>query len=377
MSQDIPPDQVPPIQNESSPTASPVPPGIPPARPFYGHASGPRRRGAGSWILLSLGLIALLGSILVNIILFAMVASDATDISFSKGTLQAGKSSQTVVVYNITGGIYGDTVMRFSRFYDKVKNDSNVKAVVLRVHSGGGGLSESDQIHRMVKGLTDMGKTVVVSMGGVAASGAYYISAPADEIIAEPTTITGSIGVVATWMVLEGTLEKIGVAPIVVKSTNSRGWKDEMSPFRKPGDREMAHIQEILDEFQGHFEKVVREGRKDRLKPKKRTYTIPTSQGSRTEMVRHSEIEPFNGKIYLADEAKALGLIDDIGYESDAINRAAELEGLDRPRVVRYTHKKSMLAMMLESKSKPLLSMDAKGLHEMQTPKILLLWRAP
>ncbi len=377
MSQDTPPDQVPPIENEPSPTASPVPPGVPPVRPVYGQASAPRRRGAGSWILLSIGLIALIGSILLNIILFAMVASDAADISFAKGTLQAGKSSQTVVVYNITGGIYEDTVIRFSRFYDKIKDDSNVKAVVLRVHSGGGGMSESDQIHRMVKGLTDMGKTVVVSLGSVGASGAYYISAPADEIIAEPTTITGSIGVVATWMVLEGTLEKIGVVPIVVKSTNSRGWKDEMSPYRKPGDREMAHIQEILDEFQSHFEKVVKEGRGDKLKTRNRTYTIPTTQGSRAEMVRHSETEPFNGKIYLANEAKALGLIDDIGYESDAISRAAELADLDRPRVVRYTHKKSMWAMMLESKSKPLLSMDAKSLQDMQTPKILLLWRAP
>jgi protease-4 len=229
----------------------------------------------------------------------------------------------------------------------------------------------------MVKGLTDVGKTVVVSMGGVAASGAYYISAPADEIIAEPTTITGSIGVVATWMVLEGTLEKIGVAPIVVKSTNSRGWKDEMSPFRKPDDREMAHIQEILDEFQAHFEKVVREGRKGKLRERERTYTIPTSQGSGTKMVRRKETEPFNGKIYLPDEAKELGLIDDIGYASDAIERAADLAGLDRPRVVRYTHKKSMWAMMLESKSKPLLSMDAKSLQDLQTPKILLLWRAP
>lgn len=376
MSQDIPPDQVPPIQNESSPTISPVPPGGPPLRASYGQPSGRRRRGAGSWILLIFGVMALLGSIFLNVILLAMVASDA-EISFAKGTLRAGKKSQTVAVYDITGGIYTEAVMRFSRFYDKVKDDRNVKAVVLRVDSGGGGLSESDQIHRMVKELSDMGKTVVVSMGGVAASGGYYISTPADEIIAERTTITGSIGVLATWLVLKGTLEKIGVEPIIVKSTNSRGWKDEMSPFRKPGEREIAHIREILDEFQGHFEQVVRQGRKGRLKTRKRTYTLPTSQGSRTVMVRHSETEPFNGKIYLADEAVSLGLIDRIGYESDAIDRAGELAGLDRPRVVRYTHKKGLMARMLESKTMPLLSLDAKGLHGLRTPQILLLWRMP
>ncbi|MBL7133973.1 MAG: S49 family peptidase [Phycisphaerae bacterium] len=375
MSQDIPPYQIPPIEDQASPTISPVPPGAPPLRPSHAQPSR-RRRGAGSWILLIFGVMALLGSIFLNVILMAMVASDA-DISFSKGTLRGGKKSQTVAVYDITGGIYAEAVMRFSRFHDKIRDDSNVKAVVLRVNSGGGGLSASDQIHRMVKELSDMGKIVVVSMGGVAASGAYYISAPADEIIAERTTITGSIGVVATWLVLKGTLEKIGVEPVIVKSTNARGWKDEMSPFRKPGEREIAHIREILDEFQGHFEQVVRQGRKGRLKTRKRTYTLPTSQGSRTVMVRHSETEPFNGKIYLADEAISLGLIDRIGYESDAIDRACELAGLDRPRVVQYTHKKGLMARMLESRTMPLLSLDAKGLHGLRTPQILLLWRMP
>jgi len=374
MSQNTPPEQISPIPG--GPPPIPVPPQVPPVQPSYVQPSGRRRRGAGSWILLIVGLLALAGSICLNVALLAMLASDV-EISFSKGTLRSGQKSQTIAVYDIFGGIYADTVVSFGRFHRKIKDDRDVKAVVLRVNSGGGGLSESDQIHRMVKDLSNTGKTVVVSMGGIAASGAYYISAPADEIVAERTTITGSIGVVATWLVLKGTLEKIGIDPIVVKSTNARGWKDEMSPFHRPGDREIAHVREILDEFQGHFEKVVREGRKGKLKLRKHSYTIPTSQGSKTVLVRHSETEPFNGKIYLADEAVSLGLIDRVGYESDAIDRAAELAGLRRPNVVRYTAKKGLLARMLESKSKPLLSLDARGLHELQTPRILLLWRVP
>ncbi len=375
MSQDIPPNEVPSFQSQPSPPVSPAMPVVPPARPSYAEPSRPRRRGAGSWMLRIMVVMMLLGSVSMNVMLLAMVASNAEG-PFSKGVLRAGEETQTVVVYDISGGIYGDTVTRFTRFYDNVRRDENVKAVVLRVESGGGTLSASDQIHRMVKALTDEGTPVVISMGGVAASGAYYISAPANEIIAERTTITGSIGVVASWMVLKGTLEKVGIEPIVIKSTNARGWKDEMSPFHKPGDREIAHVQGILDKFQGHFEGVVREGRKGKLKTRESTYKIPTSQGSK-EMVSHSETEPFNGKIYLAEEAKSLGLIDGIGYESDAIDRAIKLARLSKPRVLRYTHRRSMLSRMLEGKTKPLLSLDADALNELQTPKILLLWRAP
>ena len=114
----------------------------------------------------------------------------------------------------------------------------------------------------------------------VAASGGYYMSAPADEIYAEPTTITGSIGVIGGWVVLKGTLDKIGAEPIVVKSTHAQGWKDEMSMYAAPHAYQMKHIQEVLDKMQERFEEVVRTGRGNRLHPQAASYTIPATQGA-------------------------------------------------------------------------------------------------
>ena len=132
MSQDTPPTQVPPLQSQSPPPASGGVPGVPPVRPSYAEPSRRRRRGAGSWMLTIMGVMMLLGSIFLNIILLVVLVASETDVSFSKGVLRPGEASQTVVVYDITGGIYDETVTRFSRFYDKIIRDGNVRAGSLR-----------------------------------------------------------------------------------------------------------------------------------------------------------------------------------------------------------------------------------------------------
>lgn len=358
-------------QQTSAPGGAPAGPPTPPPPPW---AQPPRRRSIGRAILLITGVVVLIGSIMLNVLL-AILAVGQLDGGFRHVTISEGKASQVVAVYKVQGAIDGDAVRKFAGFYNEVKDNRNVKAVVLRVNSPGGGVSASDQIHHLVTRLQAKGKKVVVSMGAVAASGGYYISASADEIFAEPTTITGSIGVVMAWPVIRGTLEKIGMETVVIKSSHARGWKDEGSFLQQPQAHHRKHLQGLLDNIQTRFEKVVLAGRGDRLKPRQASYTV-SAGGDDPGTIEITETEPLNGKVYLSDEAKQLGLIDSVGYLSDAIDRAAALAGLDRPRVVRYDLRRSLLAELLEARSNPLLGVSIKGLDEFQTPRLLMMWKA-
>ena len=333
----------------------------------------PRRRPLVRRFLMAVFILLFLLSAVANIYLGAFAAAQL-DRGFDKTVMQPGKEDQTVAVYGVEGVIDGKTAAQFSKFCSEVTKDKNVKAVVLRVDSPGGTVAASDQMHTHVAHLKAQGKKVVVSMGGVAASGGYYISAGADEIIAEPTTVTGSIGVIAGWVVLKGTLDKIGAEAVVVKSTHARGWKDEMSLFRKPDDREMEHIQTLLDKIQEQFEKVVKEGRGDKLKTKTATYRIATSQGAEARTVQHTETEPFNGKVYLAADALGLGLVDEIGYQDKAVDQAVKLAGLTKAHVVHYQARKGILEEILMSRSGA-LALDRNTLEDLQTPRLMMIWK--
>ena len=370
-------ENMPPIQ----PQRPVAPPGTPQTAPpaaqpqvIYCQAPPKRRSFFRKSIVTLFGLIVLL-SIIMNVYLAAILASQFQG-PISQSVLRKGDEKNTVAVYGITGVLDGAAAASFEMFYREVARDPKVRAIVLRVDSPGGGVTASDQIHEMVQRLkTESGKKVVVSMGGVAASGGYYVSAPADEIFAEPTTITGSIGVIMGWFVLEGTLEKIGVEPVVLKSTSARGWKDELSMFTQPDDRQRKHLQEVLDKLQDRFETVVRAGRKGKLKEKETTYTLTVGEGEKARPIQHTEIEPLNGKIYLADEAKELGLIDEIGYLNKAIDRAVELAGVGKPTVIQYSPRKGLLDQLLSAKAGEGLSVGADLLDRLQTPRLMMMWK--
>jgi len=360
--------QTPPLVGASSSPGGGAPP-TPPPPPWW--ASQPKRSSPVKRILLGLGTLLFILSIVMNVYLLILLAARLED-GFDKTTITPGEQGQTVAIYQVAGFIDSEAVQRFSRFHSEVKADENIKAVVLRVSSPGGGVAASDQIHHLVKDLADNGKTIVVSMGGMATSGGYYISAPAREIIAEPTTVTGSIGVLMVWPILSGTLDKLGIEMVVMKSTNAEGWKDETLGLAKPDSRQRRHLQELLDKLQSDFESVVRAGRGSRLKTRKVTIRIGDGETAKTV----TETEPFNGKIYLPDEAKRLGLIDHVGYLSKAVDRAAALAGLVKPNVIRYEHRRGLLAELMKSQHGSALSLSTKSIDEFQTPRILLMWKA-
>ncbi|GFO64670.1 signal peptide peptidase SppA [Geomonas paludis] len=197
-----------------------------------------------------------------------------------------------------------------------MKKDDHAKAVVLRVDSPGGVVGPSQEIYAAVKDLTKT-KKVVVSMGSVAASGGYYVSAPASLIYANPGTITGSIGVLMKFSNLEGLMDKVGMKAFTIKTGK---FKDTGSPSRTMTDEEKAMLQGVIDSTHGQFVKAVAQGRR-----------LPEEQ------VRGIA----DGRIFSGEQALALKLVDRIGSMQDAIDEAARLGGIKgEPRLIRLPKKK-------------------------------------
>lgn len=362
----------------------PVPPPIGAAPPAQGPAavagapivvSQPAKQT--SWlkrILVTFCVLVFFMSLLMNFYLLVIVAAQMHR-ALDQATVKKGEEDQTVAVYEVSGIIDGEVSGRFARFWDEVKGKPNVKAVVLRVDSPGGTVTDSDRISKMVDQLrSEHGKIVVISMGGIAASGGYYISAPADQIIAEPTTITGSIGVLAQGLLVKDALAKIGIEPVIMKSTRARGWKDAGTPFRKADKRERAYLQDFLDKMQQRFEDVVTKGRGARLRPRENTYDITVQGDDGQKVETHTETEPLNGKAYLAGDALKLGLIDDIGYEPKAIDRAAELARLGKPNVIRYRPRRGLMTQLFEGRKAKSFELSLDLLDKLQTPRLMMLW---
>jgi protease IV len=192
------------------------------------------------------------------------------------------------------------------------RDSRSIKAILVRIDSPGGGVVPSQEIYEEVKKIRDEGKkTVVVSMGSVAASGGYYIASASDRIVANPGTITGSIGVIMELANVQGLLEKIGVQSLVIKSG---AHKDLGSPFRKMSGEEQALLQSVLDDIHDQFIQAVSDGRR-----------LPGDE------VR----QLADGRIFTGRKAIEFGLVDELGNLQDAIRLAADIAGIEgEPTVV-------------------------------------------
>jgi len=208
---------------------------------------------------------------------------------------------------------------------DEIKEytkDKSIKAIVLRIDSPGGAVAPSQEIYEEVKKAVAQ-KKVIVSMGSVAASGGYYIAAPATKIIANPGTLTGSIGVIMEIPNIEGLMNKIGIKTEVIKSGRH---KDIASAFRTMGKEEREILQGVMDNVHEQFMKAVSEGRKIKM-----------------EEVR----KIADGRIFTGEQAKTNGLVDDLGTLEDAIKTAATLAGIkEEPVVVSKKDKLSVIDLL-------------------------------
>lgn len=209
--------------------------------------------------------------------------------------------------------------------------DEGVKAIVLRIDSPGGGVGPSQEIHREVMKIKSK-KKVVTSMGSVAASGGYYIACASDLILANPGTITGSIGVLMEFTNFEELFKKIGIKGVVVKSGE---YKDMGSPLREMSPEEKRILQSVIDNVHQQFIQAVAEGRR---------------------MDRERVLQVADGRILTGQQAKQLGLVDQIGNLQDAIDAAAKLVGIEGKPVILYPKRKiSLLQLLLEGLSSGIL----------------------
>lgn len=203
------------------------------------------------------------------------------------------------------------------------RKDENVKAVVLRIDSPGGVVGPAQEIYAEVKKLAAQ-KKVVVSMGSVAASGGYYIAAPATEILANPGTITGSIGVLMKFSNIEGLMGKVGMKAFTLKTGR---FKDVGSPVRPMSAQEKAMLQNVIESTHGQFVRAVAEGRR-----------LPLGDVKGLA----------DGRIFSGEQAVALKLVDRLGTLQDAIEEAGRLSGIKgEPQVIRPPKKKKLLLDML------------------------------
>jgi len=249
------------------------------------------------------------------------------------GTKKDFKSSNKIAVVYAEGSIVdGEGTLgsvggdNYARIIRKARQDDNIKAIVIRVNSGGGSGMASENIWREIELAKADGKTVVTSMGDVAASGGYYIACNSDAILAQPNTITGSIGVFAMIPSFQdGMQEHLGIEVDTVKTTK---FSTSISPFFDMTNEEGDRIQKYIDEFYDHFLLRVSEGR-----------------GKSKEQIH----EIAQGRVWTGANALEIGLVDELGDLDDAIAIAAEKAGISDYRLKEYPEVKEPLQQFIDN----------------------------
>jgi len=224
--------------------------------------------------------------------------------------------------------------------------DDGVKAIVLRVDSPGGGVGPAQEIYREIMRIRSTSKKkVVTSMGSVAASGGYYIACASDRIVANPGTITGSIGVIMQFSNLEELLKKIGVKGVVLKSGEH---KDIGSPFREMTPEEKRIMQEVLDNVHQQFIQAVADGRK---------------------LERSKVAQIADGRILTGEQAKNLGLVDQLGNLHDTIDITAKMVGIEgKPNVLYPKRKISIWDLLMRDMASAIVDVLTEKGYELNFP---------
>ncbi len=326
----------------------------------------PRRRSGWKRFLTTLFVLAFLGSLMFNLMLLAVVAVTALGSEHrlqEKYVSHNRHAADKVAVISVEGVISdSDESLGFvKRQIDWVTEDKNVKAVVLRVDSPGGTVSASDYIYHHLCEMPTVGKRkipLVVSMGGMAASGGYYVSMAVGHepktIFAEPTTWTGSIGVLIPHFDLAGLMDKVGAKEDSVVS----GPLKEMGSFTRPmTPAERKVFQALVDDSFARFKEIVRSGR------------------ARFE-ADHAALDKLaTGQIFTAQQAKEAGLVDEIGFLEEAVDRAIELAKLDEKKVqvIRYVPESRFASLLLGGQGEGRVTLDLRMLLDLSSPRAYYL----
>ena len=325
----------------------------------------PRRRG-GAWTVIASILLAL--SVVTNGVLLLMVIGLAAGFSASltggvteaeliERVVQKGPASSKIAVLRIEGIIDETAAASLAKQIERAADDPRVKAVILRINSPGGGLTASDMIyHDLTTSLADpKKKPIIAAMDSVAASGGYYVACAADRIIAQPTTITGSIGVIAQLFFLQGLMQdKLGITPVTLKMGDQKDWPNMFGAAGLADDQREYLMKSLLEPGYERFVDVVAEGR---------------------GMDREKVVQLATGRIFMADEALAAGLVDEVDYFDRAVEAAMEAAGIDEARVIEYVEPFSLGRIFgLGVKAGEALDLAPEKLASLASPKVMYLW---
>jgi protease-4 len=355
-----------------------VPPpgyGVPRGIPVHRQPARPPRGGVGVVFAIvamcGLGLCMVLG-------LLASVAGSAGggvggQLKLSEQTVIEGTTGVTDKVALIeidgaiarvqAGGLFGggvDMVERIRKELEAAAEDTNVKALLIAIDSPGGTVTASDQIwHLVTEWKKKTTRPVVIHMGAMCASGGYYIAVAGDELLCEPTTITGSIGVILSGMNFHDLLEKYGVKDITITSGPNKDLLNSTGPVRTD---HLKIIQSMIDDAYGRFTDLVAQGRR-----------LPIDE------VRTIA----DGRIYTANQALEKKLVDAIGYREDAFAAAQRRAGSSGATLVRYARQPTLADVFSGAARSPLgggmlggeLRLDPSLLDQLGAPRLLALWR--
>jgi protease-4 len=268
------------------------------------------------------------------------------------GGLPGGSRVAIVEIDGIIGvgrdsGADADTVVRTLAEY---RDNSSVAAIVLRIDSPGGVVGPTQEIFSAVERVRAAGKPVVASLGAVAASGGYYIAVAANRILANPGTLTGSIGVIIQLANVEGLLKKVGVDYVVIKSGT---YKDIGSIARPMKPEERQVLQSLLDDVYGQFVAAVVD---------------------RRGLDRKSVLAFADGRIYSGQQARALKMVDDFGGLEEAIEVAGKLAGIPgKPRVIYPRRRFSLRELISGQLGLGAASSMLPALPSLKTPLYLMM----
>jgi protease-4 len=298
-------------------------------------------------------------SVIGNILLLLAVIVLIGFYAAGKGTglmekvVREGDPQTKIAVINLKGVIDDENVSKFRKQLDSAREDKAVKGVIVRINSPGGSVSASDRTWNEIKKYrADTNEPAVAFMQQVAASGGYYAAVGCQKIVAEPTVITGSIGVITGYASVQELLEgKLGIKPVVIKAGEKKNWPD---PFQPPSDEQAQYLQDrLVNPAYNRFKQVITE--------------------SRDQLSAEDVNNIADGSIYNADMALELKMIDKVAYLEGAVSMVSDLAELDNPKVIEYQQPFSLKDVFSPGLSGA-LNFDTSKVFELTTPKVMYLW---
>ncbi len=319
----------------------------------------------GCWIAIGVLAVMLAGSFLTNVGLTSLVLSGSVDTGTDypvddeplyEEVWSCGYGKTKVVRIGLSGIIMrGSRERLFGAEPDMVEMllsqiraatiDSKVKAIILEVDSPGGSVTPSDEIYAALEQFKreDETRMIMVFIRDIGASGAYYAAMAGDFIMAEPTAIVGSVGVIMQTLNVKGLSEKLGVSSVTIASGKN---KDMLNPFEEADPLHVAMLQELVDSMQERFASIVE-----------------SSRGLENR-------DLLDGRVFNVTQAMEHNLIDGVGYLQDAIDKLTVLLEVEDIYVVRYHKPRGFLDSLLNSKGPVIPDFSA-----LQSPRLLYLWK--